>query len=154
MKETLITKREIASIYRCDLTLIISTFEMTLLKEEFQIDGKMLNYLPFLLNPIDQTIKNELPNFDQRLHFITIGNFLHEPNWDMVLYLKKEIWPLIRRKLPNAELHVYGAYTTQKVEQLNTQKDGFIVKGRAADVAEVMKSAKVCLAPYAFWGWN
>lgn len=150
LKDALITKREIASIYRCDLTLIISTFEMTLLKEEFQIDEKILSYLPFLLDRLDENYKNELSNFNERQHFVSIGNFLHEPNWDMVLYLKKEIWPLIRQKIPKAELHVYGAYTTQKVEQLHNKKEGFIVKGRAVHVAEVMQSTKVCLAPLRF----
>ena len=127
LKEALITKREIASIYRCDLTLVISTFELTLLKDEFQINEKILTYLPFLLNRIDENCKNELPVFNERNHFVSIGNFLHEPNWDMVVYLKKEIWPLIREKLPKAELHIYGAYSTQKVEQLNNKKEGFII---------------------------
>ena len=47
-------KREIASILRCDLTLIISTYEMDLLKSVFKVDEKILCYLPFLLNKIDE----------------------------------------------------------------------------------------------------
>jgi hypothetical protein len=39
-------KREIASILRCDLSLIISEFEMNLLKNQFKIDEKILFYLP------------------------------------------------------------------------------------------------------------
>ena len=42
-----ITKREIASIYRCDLSLIISRFEMKLLKETFKIQESLLCHLPF-----------------------------------------------------------------------------------------------------------
>ncbi|MBK5208543.1 MAG: hypothetical protein JJE44_03435 [Flavobacteriaceae bacterium] len=45
-----LAKREIASIYRCDLTLIISKYEMKLLKKTFKIDKSLLIYLPFLLN--------------------------------------------------------------------------------------------------------
>ena len=47
------TKREIASILRCDLSLIISTFEKDLLKSVFKIDEKIIYYLPFLLDKID-----------------------------------------------------------------------------------------------------
>ncbi|MFT6700143.1 MAG: hypothetical protein ACJAVD_001655, partial [Porticoccaceae bacterium] len=43
-------KREIASILRCDVSLIISTFEMDLLKNIFKIDERILYYLPFLLD--------------------------------------------------------------------------------------------------------
>ena len=42
-------------------------------------------------------------SYQQRQHFMTIGNFRHAPNWDAVLYLQK-IWPLIRKQLPQAEL--------------------------------------------------
>ena len=41
-------KREIAAILRCDMSLIISTFEMDLLKDVFKIDKKILYYQNFL----------------------------------------------------------------------------------------------------------
>lgn len=145
-----VCKREIASIYRCDITIMISTFEMTLLKNFFKIDSDLLNYTPFLLNPLNETNTQHWPSFDERNHFITIGNFLHEPNWNGVLYLKEEIWPLIKQQLPNAQLHIYGAYPSPKVTQLHQPKDGFLIKGRAESAQEVMLKAKVCLAPLRF----
>ena len=41
-----IAKREIASIYSCDLTLMISEFEMEVLNSVFKIDIDLLHYLP------------------------------------------------------------------------------------------------------------
>ena len=41
-----IFKRELTSILRCDLSLIISEFEMNLLIEKFRIDENILFYLP------------------------------------------------------------------------------------------------------------
>ncbi|NRD19783.1 glycosyltransferase family 4 protein [Winogradskyella eckloniae] len=145
-----ITKREIASIYRCDLSLMISEVEIEILTQQFNIDKSLLYYLPFLLEPIQQETINQLPAFEARHHFITIGNFLHAPNYDAVLYLKQTIWPLIKKQLPKAELHIYGAYESQKVTQLNTNKEGFLIKGFAEDVNEVMRHAKVCLASLRF----
>ena len=58
-----ITKREIASIYRCDLSLIISEAEMEILTHQFKIDSRLLYYLPFLLAPIDEASISNLPNF-------------------------------------------------------------------------------------------
>ena len=75
---------------------------------------------------------------------------MHEPNWQSVLHLKNIIWPLIKKQLPKAEVHIYGAYPSQKVLQLNNKKDAFLVKGRAENVASVMEKAKVCLAPLLF----
>lgn len=145
-----VAKREIASIYRCDMTLMISTYEMDLLQRFFKIDADILHYTPFLLNPIHEKEILSWLLFEDRKHFVTIGNFLHEPNWNAVLFLKEEIWPLIRKELPDIELHVYGAYPSPKVTQLHQPKEGFLIKGRADSAQEVMLNAKVCLAPLRF----
>ena len=145
-----ITKREIASIYRCDLSLIISEAEINILTKDFKIDKSLLYYLPFLLEPISVEDTIQLPVFEERNHFITIGNFLHAPNYDSILYLKQTIWPLIKTQLPDAQLHIYGAYESQKVTQLHNKNEGFLIKGFAEDVKDVMQNAKVCLAPLRF----
>ncbi|WP_298782100.1 glycosyltransferase [uncultured Polaribacter sp.] len=144
------TKREIASILRCDLSLIISTFEMNLLKSVFKIDGKILYYLPFLLYKIDKNQTKNWKPFSERNHFVFIGNFFHKPNVDAVITLKKEIWSNIRKLIPNSELHVYGAYVTQQIKELHNKKDGFIIKGFAGNAEEVVKNARVVLAPLRF----
>lgn len=143
-------KREIASILRCDLSLIISEYEMNLLQETFKIDASILQYLPFLIEEISEETFQSLPKFEERNHFITIGNLLHQPNVDSVLFLKKEIWSSIRKQLPSAELHIYGAYAPQQILELHNKKEGFLIKGWAEDVSEVMSNARVCLAPLRF----
>ncbi|MFA5298935.1 MAG: glycosyltransferase [Lutibacter sp.] len=145
-----LTKREIASIYRCDLTLIISKYEMKLLKKTFKIDKSILLYLPFLLNKINLDNIHSYPSFQSRNHFISIGNFKHKPNVDSVRYLKEVIWPLIHEKLPEAQLHIYGAYASEKELQLQNNKEGFLVKGWTESVEEVFTNARICLAPLRF----
>jgi glycosyltransferase involved in cell wall biosynthesis len=145
-----VAKREIASILRCDLSLMISEFEMELLESAFKIDNSLLYYLPFLLEPIDSAEIHELPIFEERKDFIFIGNFLHEPNWNAVQYLKDTIWPLIKKRLPEAVLNVYGAYPSQKVLQLHNKKENFLIMGRAIDAQEVVQEALVVLAPLRF----
>tara|TARA_R110002050_G_scaffold4573_1_gene22075 strand:+ start:56365 stop:57597 length:1233 start_codon:yes stop_codon:yes gene_type:complete len=145
-----IAKREIASIYRCDLSLIISEEEIEILKNQFKVSTHLLYYLPFLTEVISMEAKRNLPKLNDREHFIAIGNFLHAPNYDAVLFLKDKIWPLIRKKLPQAEMHIYGAYASEKVLQLNNIKKGFVIKGFAENANLVMQNAKVCLAPLRF----
>ncbi len=139
--------REIAAILRCDLTLMISEFEMQWLTEQFQLPQSQLLYLPFMEQQSDAT---DVPAMIERQHFVSIGNFRHEPNWDAVRYLKEQIWPLIRRQLPQAELHVYGAYPPKKATQLHNEKQGFLVRGWAEDAHQVISSARVLLAPLRF----
>ncbi|MDQ3048748.1 MAG: glycosyltransferase family 4 protein [Bacteroidota bacterium] len=145
-----IAKREIASITRSDLSFIISDAEMKFLEDVFKVDKQLLHYLPFMPEAITDSEMKQWKPFEERLHFVTIGNFLHAPNLDAAIYLKKEIWPLIRKRLPEAELHVYGAYPSQKVLELNDEKNGFFIKGRAVSSSEVMSQGRVCLAPLRF----
>ena len=145
-----LAKREIASIYRCDVSLIISEVEMEILTNIFKIDSKILLYLPFLLDEINENNFEDFPSFAERQNFISIGNFRHEPNWNTVLYLKETVWPLISSKLHNAEMHIYGSYVTQKAMQLNNPKERFFIKGRAEDARKVIANARVLLAPIRF----
>nr|WP_243878563.1 glycosyltransferase [Winogradskyella sp. DF17] len=144
------TKRELASMYRCDLSLIISEAEIEVLRNQLHFEADLLHYIPFLISPQNLLHSNKLPKYSERQHFITVGNFRHPPNYDALLYLKQEIWPFIREQLPEAELHVYGAYESQKVTQLHNEKEGFLIKGYVEDIHAVMKNAKVCLAPLRF----
>ncbi|EAR13204.1 putative glycosyltransferase [Polaribacter irgensii 23-P] len=145
-----ITKREIAAILRCDLSLIISTFEMELLKNTFKIGENILMYLPFLLEQIETLQKEAWKVHEQREHFIFIGNFFHKPNIDAVLTLKNKIWGPLKKLLPKSEIHIYGAYLNQQVQELHHKKEGFIVKGFAANATEVIGNARVVLAPLNF----
>ena len=145
-----IAKREIAAILRSDLSLIISSFEMELLLSTFRIDKSLLFHLPFLLNPIEDIQIASWPKFEERTHFVTVGNFLHPPNVDGVIQLKNTIWNKIRRKLPKAEMHIYGAYAKQQIVELHNEKEGFLIKGFVEDAENVVSNARVVLAPLRF----
>lgn len=145
-----VAKREIASILRCDFSLMISQFEMDILKDVFKISPSLLFYLPFLVDEMTEESLLRLPSFEDRKNFVFIGNFLHEPNWNTVQYLKESIWPLLKKDFPEAVLEVYGAYPSQKVLQLHQPKNGFFIMGRAVDANEVVKKSRVVLAPIRF----
>ncbi|WP_166332876.1 glycosyltransferase [Sphingobacterium chungjuense] len=142
--------RELAAIYRCDLSLIISRSEYELLVDQFRVHESLLYYLPFFAEKKSEADSALLPTFEERKHLIFIGNFLHEPNWKTVEVLKKTYWPKIRQTLPEAELHIYGAYASQKVEQLHRPPEGFLIKGRAENARLTMQSYRLLLAPIPF----
>ncbi|MEJ6583383.1 MAG: glycosyltransferase family 4 protein [Crocinitomicaceae bacterium] len=138
--------REVASIYRCDISLMVSDREIDLLTSEFGVPKYKLYYLPLCA---ENKRLNVLP-FSEREDYVFIGNFLHEPNLDALRFLKTDIWPLIRAKKPDAILNVYGAYPSLKVTYLHNAKEGFLVHGRAEDALEVIGKASVCLVPVRF----
>lgn len=141
-----LAQREIAALYRCDLSLMTSDQEMQLLSERFSFPTALLHWCPLML---DGTPASRA-GFAERAHFLSIGNFRHAPNWDAVLWMKNAVWPLIRRQLPEAQLHIYGAYTPPKATALHNAAQGFLIKDWAEDALQVMAEARVCLAPLRF----
>jgi glycosyltransferase involved in cell wall biosynthesis len=150
MAEEDMAQREIASIYRCDLSLMISSFEMNLLQEQFGVPAMLLHHCTLMSHLRPEPSASELPGFEQRQHFLSIGNFRHAPNWDSVLWLKHAIWPRIRQVLPQAQLHVLGAYPPPKATALHNPQQGFHVLGWVDDALALMMQARVCLAPLRF----
>jgi len=142
-----LAKREIAAILRSDISLIISSYEMALLVNTFKVDASLLHHLPFMVDLAKCPVKTK--SFSERKHFMTIGNFRHAPNWDVVLYLQ-QIWPLIRKQIPEAELHIYGSYPPPKATALHNPKTGFHIKGWAENALTVMEESRICLAPIRF----
>ena len=91
-----------------------------------------------------------LKPFADRKDFICIGNGKHAPNVDAIVWLKKEIWPLMRKQLPEANLNIYGAYLPEHVRQMHKPSEGSMVHGWVENVQEVMEHAKVNIAPLRF----
>lgn len=145
-----IAKREIASIFRSDLALIISEVEMQLLEEVFKVGSQKLYYLPFLLERISENAIKSTPSFEEREGFVFVGNFHHEPNRDAVKYLKNAIWPLLKSKFPEAKMNIYGAYIPPATAQLHQSSSGFFVHGRADIATTVVQENRVVLAALRF----
>jgi glycosyltransferase involved in cell wall biosynthesis len=143
--------REVASIYRCDLTLLISRFEVALLTDArgpFRIPPALLSEFSFCYDP--PAFPATGPGTDSRRDFVVIGNFRHEPNADGVRWLRKAVWPLIRKRLPQARVQVYGAYAPREMMALDDPGQGFLMRGSASDQYETLRRHLVNLAPLRF----
>jgi len=67
-------QRELLSIFRSDLTLLVSEFERDLLIDHYNVSRKQLHYLP-----VFSEMKNDVLSFEDRKDFMFIGNFYHAP---------------------------------------------------------------------------
>ena len=143
------TKRELASIYRCDLTLIISKEEIKLLEDKLQVPGELLLYLPLWAEG-DYRSTGRMNSFSSRKGFIFIGNGKHLPNIDAINYLRESLWPLIRELIPTANVNIYGAYLSENIKSLHSPELGFHVHGYVDNAHMAMQQARVNLVPRRF----
>lgn len=142
--------RELAAIYRSDLSLIISDVEQRLLEDTYRIPAPLIAHLPFSC-----TRAERVPSFHERRHCVTIGNFNHAPNLDSFELLRNSLWARIQRALTSAgaeapELHIYGSYPPEEFSRYDSPATGLRVMGVAPDAHAALSRYRLNLAPLRF----
>lgn len=79
-----------------------------------------------------------------------IGNFVHTPNIDAMIYFVGEVMPLIRRRIPGITLTIIGNKPPEAI--LNLANDDIKVLGYVPDIAPYLKSAYLSIAPLRYGG--
>jgi glycosyltransferase involved in cell wall biosynthesis len=126
-----------------DATIVLSKAEYDIVKQH----DPSLNV--FILPLMLDIPGCKLP-FAQRRHVVFIGGFLHQPNIDSIQYFVKDIWPLIRKKLPNTKLLIIGSNPPDEVTELG-KNDNFIdVVGFVEDLDPYFDSCRISIAPLRF----
>lgn len=136
--------RELASLYRADAALVVSSWEKTFLVEKLSFPQEKLLCLPF-----STQVEPYFPSFSERIGFCFLGNFRHAPNLDSIRYLIHELWPDIRKLLPKAELHLYGAYPPAEISRWQGQQ-GIHAHGPVREHRAALRKHRVLLAPLRF----
>jgi polysaccharide biosynthesis protein PslH len=86
-----------------------------------------------------------LPPENASPSLLFIGNMGYPPCVDAAMYFCQEIYPLIRRRIPAAELWIVGRDPRPEVLQLNG--DGVHVTGQVEDVIPYYRQSTVCVVP-------
>lgn len=87
------------------------------------------------------------PLFDPAISaFVFTGTMDYPPNIDAACWFARDILPIIRAQIGNAQFYVVGTNPAQEVQRL-AQLDGVHVTGRVADVRPYVAHAAASVAP-------
>ncbi|MDD2982884.1 MAG: glycosyltransferase family 4 protein [Crocinitomicaceae bacterium] len=129
---------EIKNLKKVDGLVCISDLD----KRTFQSHGI---HIPMVTIPVSMK-RNETLKFDGKSNDIFfLGAMNWQPNSEAVDALLNEIFPKIRIKFPNTNLHLAGSYMPSKLLQL--KQDGVVVHGRVENVAEFMAQHGILVVP-------
>ena len=142
-----VTLRELSSILRCDLNLMISKTECEWLAKTGFIPAEQVLYLPFMLDSINIINTDSYKPYSERESFCFIGYGRHVPNADAVRFTIESIWPLIRQELPEAKLEIYGKDYPTDIQGLHDPSNGIFIQGWIDEVSAAFTNARVNLAP-------
>ncbi len=102
----------------------------------------------FLLNQACQTENSsDAPKGQDQPNILFIGAMDYFPNEDAVLYFSSKIWPLVKKRLPQAKFYIVGRKPSAKVNRLSGADRNIIVTGGVPDVKPYLILADVFVAP-------
>ena len=87
-------------------------------------------------------------DFSRREGILFVGGFAHPPNADAVLWFAKEVFPLIRAKIP-VNWYVAGSKVTDEIKALEEPGNGIVIKGFVSEeeLDELYASCKLVVVP-------
>ena len=145
--------REMASVLRCDLSLACSPVEERWLRDTCGVPSHKLALAPFFVPPDAADAASRLAGFEARNGFVSLGTFRHPPNVDSIRFLVREIWPMVRQELPDAQLQLVGSNPTREASaSFHSPKNGVHLRGYVSpeELDALLGEARVLLAPLRF----
>lgn len=103
--------------------------------------------------PHDVNVENfSFSEFTEKEKIIVfVGNYLHYPNVDAVLYFHQEIWPRVRSRLPDVRFVIVGQSPPPEIQSLAKDK-AITVTGRVDDVRSFLREGRVFICPVRLGG--
>lgn len=90
-------------------------------------------------------------DYSKREGLLFVGGFAHPPNSDGVLWFAKEIFPRIRKKLPNVNFYIAGSKATEEIMELGKapEETGIHVLGFVSDeeLSRLYERTKITVVP-------
>ena len=87
-------------------------------------------------------VASQGPNYSQRSGILFVGGFAHQPNVDAVLWFARNVFPLVRRALPNLHWHVVGPQPSAEIRQL--AGNGIVIEGPVTEIRYLMLARGSC----------
>jgi len=133
-------QRELEIYGRADLLLYISEADHAHFR-------KKLPALPAEEFPIVAEAQPAAAGFGERDGFLFLGNFENLANHDALRWLLDEVWPLVRKREPEAKLYIAGHHAPKEMETLHP---GIVCLGHVDDLAPLFAARRVFASPIRF----
>jgi len=98
-------------------------------------------------NGVDVEYFSPLGKAVRRHSLIFVSTLTWYPNLDAALFLLREIWPILKERVPDATLDVVGAGATAELAGLAAGLDGVTLHGFVPDIRPILDSAAVFICP-------
>ncbi|MCP4308019.1 MAG: glycosyltransferase [bacterium] len=132
--------RELACVHSSDCAIVHTEAERQAICNE--IGGRNILTFTYIADLVPATA-----GFDDRKSILFLGGYKHPPNVDAVLYLARDIWPLVVEEMsdPGMRLLVVGAEPPSTIRALDGAS--ISIEGWVEDLRPSFEGARIFVAP-------
>lgn len=123
---------------RADRTFVCSALDRDHLRRTMRVDG--IEVIPNAVEPVEPA---PLPDAQTAL---LLGSLTYPPNRNAAVYLMREIWPRVRREIPDAKLVIAGRLP-EAVPGSDKPPPGVEFSGFVEDLGPLYAGTRVVCAP-------
>ncbi len=136
-------RRELKAIQLADVSWVVSIAERNYLQK--LAPGTCIEVIPNL-----HAMPEDVTPFAGRRGFIFVGGGRHPPNLDAADWLLRDIFPMIRSRLGDVQLHMVGPGLAEALRIDPHAYPGVIFHGHVPSLVSLLSSCRVSLAPLRF----
>jgi len=130
---------ELGLMAQCDTTWVVSGAEQALLAQE--LPGARVDVVSNI-----HDVHGPGQPWDERRDLLFVGGYRHPPNVDAAVWMARDIFPLVRARLPDVVLHLVGSEAPPEVVALG-ELPGVHLHGFVPDLTPLLEGARVGVAP-------
>lgn len=133
--------KELDAIRSADASIVVSTFEHDILKQE--LSARNIHVWPLILD-----VPGTKKTYTQRQDIVFVGGYRHTPNVDAVKYFAKDVMPLLRPKLTGVRFFAVGSNSPEELQDL--AREDIVICGFVEDLNSLYDTVRVSVAPLRF----
>lgn len=136
-----IRRQETAAMMTADSIWVVTPTERETLERKIT-EGR----IPVHVVPCIHRVATKVPAFSPRKGVVFLGGYQHSPNVDAVNFFMNEVFPCLRRLVPDVPLTIAGSHPPDEFRKYSTQ-GGVCVTGFIEDHRALLHSHRVGIAP-------
>lgn len=127
---------------------------LTVTDQDRMLLGRLTNekHISYFAHAFDIPAKSARGGAREPKSILFLGSYAHFPNRDSALWLCEEIFPLVRKRYPDATLYLAGPHPPEELRAAARKTPGIRVLGFVEDLDEYLLRCAVFVAPLRYGG--
>ncbi|MEM9421970.1 MAG: TIGR03087 family PEP-CTERM/XrtA system glycosyltransferase [Pseudomonadota bacterium] len=142
----LLARAEARFVHRAQRTFLVSPEEAATLRAHAKVDSARVDWYRNGVDTEYWRADGDFHRLPARVDVVFVGAMDYPPNVEGVLWFVKNVWPVLRKKMPSLQFSIVGPKPVPAITSLDGRAN-ITVTGKVPDVRPYLAAARLAVAP-------